>query len=404
MKFGLREICDVVLKARAPMKVGRKVFYKDEPVLYFDTLKTSTLEGAASTVYATGGRGNTRLVAWDGERTVTFTMEDALISPESLMILTGAGLIEASPFNTIKQHMIEQTDDVEYVAGVPAGTDANGDPTTATEECAYVYLKNKPYMGRKDSEGKYLKDQHYIYVMGTKLGEVSTEPYLPVIEDPKPMYYGEKEVEREDGTVETVYAWLEHNEEAAAKGYSIEKWQIKIAPHDYGMTTASIDGGDVVEGTAAGIKYTLDSVTDYVEEHIFRNVFRNATVVVDYYVEKSANTKQIEISADTFAGNFYLEASTLFRTQDGVDLPAEFIIPNCKMQSNFTFNMAATGDPSTFTFTMDAFPAYTRFDSTQKVLCAIQIIEDVLSDDLVRTQTFHSAKHDYVFDNSIHNY
>ena len=77
MKFGLREICDVVLKARAPMKIGRKVFYKDEPVLYFDTLKTSTLEGASTTVYATGGRGNTRLIAWDGERTVTFTMEDA---------------------------------------------------------------------------------------------------------------------------------------------------------------------------------------------------------------------------------------------------------------------------------------------------------------------------------------
>ena len=30
------------------------MFYKDEPVLYFDSLKTSTLEGAATTVYAQG--------------------------------------------------------------------------------------------------------------------------------------------------------------------------------------------------------------------------------------------------------------------------------------------------------------------------------------------------------------
>ena len=58
MKFGVREICDVVLKARAPMKVGNKVFYANEPVLYFDTLKTSSLEGASTTVYAQGGRGN----------------------------------------------------------------------------------------------------------------------------------------------------------------------------------------------------------------------------------------------------------------------------------------------------------------------------------------------------------
>ena len=39
MKFGVREICDVVLKAKATQKVGNKVFYKNEPVIYFDTLK-----------------------------------------------------------------------------------------------------------------------------------------------------------------------------------------------------------------------------------------------------------------------------------------------------------------------------------------------------------------------------
>jgi hypothetical protein len=55
-------------------------------------------------------------------------------------------------------------------------------------------------------------------------------------------------------------------------------------------------------------------------------------------------------------------------------MPAEFIIPNCKIQSNFTFTMASSGDPSTFTFTMDAFPDYTRFNKTKKVLAAIQII------------------------------
>ena len=96
MKFGVREICDVVLKAKANQKIGNKIFYKHEPVIYFDTLKTSSMEGAATTVYAQGGRGNSRLVAWEGERTVTFTMEDALISPAGFMILSGAGLIDAT--------------------------------------------------------------------------------------------------------------------------------------------------------------------------------------------------------------------------------------------------------------------------------------------------------------------
>jgi hypothetical protein len=57
-------------------------------------------------------------------------------------------------------------------------------------------------------------------------------------------------------------------------------------------------------------------------------------------------------------------------------MPAEFIIPNCKVQSNFTFSMASSGDPSTFTFTMDAFPDYTRFDPTKKVLSVIQVITE----------------------------
>lgn len=66
-KYGIREICDVVLRAKNRMQVGNKIFYKNEPVMYFDTLKTSTLEGAATTVYANGGRGNARLIAWEGE-------------------------------------------------------------------------------------------------------------------------------------------------------------------------------------------------------------------------------------------------------------------------------------------------------------------------------------------------
>ena len=123
MRFGVREICDVVLKAKSAQKIGNKIFYANEPVIYFDTLKTSSLEGAATTVYAQGGRGNARLVAWEGERTVTFTMEDALISPEGFMILSGAGLIEADDGdNKIYQHVTETIDgsnekDVKIISG-----------------------------------------------------------------------------------------------------------------------------------------------------------------------------------------------------------------------------------------------------------------------------------------------
>ena len=39
------------------------------------------------------GKGNPRLIAWDGEKTLTFTIEDALMSPTSFAMPSGAGLV-----------------------------------------------------------------------------------------------------------------------------------------------------------------------------------------------------------------------------------------------------------------------------------------------------------------------
>lgn len=300
MRFGVREICDVVLRAKATQKVGNKIFYKHEPVIYFDTLKTSSLEGAATTVYATGGRGNARQMAWEGERTVTFTMEDALISPAGFMILSGAGLVEAGSGEgeSIKVHTMERTDKVKV-----------------ENDRVAIELSEEPYVGSDNS----------IYVMLLKNGEVVSEPYLPGETDGNVIYIENSD----DITAESASAWTQGFENDTA-------------------------------------------------------------VLVDYYVERTSGVSQIEITPDKFGGNYYLEASTLFRDTNGVDMPAEFIIPNCKIQSSFNFTMSSSGDPSTFTFTMDAFPDYTRFDNTKKVLAAIQIISETSTENELtrdRTQT-----------------
>lgn len=48
------------------MNIGTTTFVKGQPVLYIDSAKTSTLEGASTTVYAQGGKGNANLIAWEG--------------------------------------------------------------------------------------------------------------------------------------------------------------------------------------------------------------------------------------------------------------------------------------------------------------------------------------------------
>ena len=334
MKFGVREICDVVLKAKAPQKIGNKIFYKDEPVLYFDTLKTSTMEGAATTVYAQGGRGNSRLVAWEGERTITFTMEDALISPEGFMILSGAGLIEASESKPVYQHVTETVDGSKIQKGMGFVT---------------IRISKKPYLPVA-SENTIGIQGNYAYVMLVKNGEIVSEPYIPDHDDLE-----------------------EQTDEVTGEKY-------------YLLTVGNHENFDTLEED----QYQVDS--------ILTDIGTFDSAIVDYYVKRTDNNAmQIDITADKFGGNYYLEASTLFRDTNGVDMPAEFIIPNCKIQSNFTFTMASSGDPSTFTFTMDAFPDYTRFDHSKKVLAAIQIIKDASSQDLYRKTTVHSKDHDIIF-------
>ena len=72
------------------------------------------------------------------------------------------------------------------------------------------------------------------------------------------------------------------------------------------------------------------------------------TVRIDCYTVHGAGAQELEISADEFAGYYYIEADTLFREEaTGQDLPAQFVIPRGKIQSNFTFSMANSGDPST---------------------------------------------------------
>ena len=271
MKFGVREIANVVFKAKADTKIGNTTFKKGQPVLYIDTATTSTIEGAATTVYAQGGRGNTRLIAWEGEKTLTFTVEDALLSPIGFSVLSGAGLFKDDQ----KQVHVHVTSN--------AVVDANGtiDLTDA-------------------------------------LGESES------IDATAPVF-------------------------------------VSVAEADGSIT------GELLTGLTANGK-TLTGATEYTGKPVF----------VDFYIVKnSANVSELQIDASNFAGYYYVEASTLYRRQsDGVDMPAEITLPNVKIQSNFTFNMAATGDPSTFTFTMDAFPGYTTFDRTHKVLCVMQVVED----------------------------
>ena len=243
------------------------------------------------------GRGNARLISWDGERTITFNMTDALLSPESFSVLSGAGLIDGSE----KPIVVHQTEQL------------------VVDENNLISVSNKPHV---------IEGEDYIYVMKLDSnGQVASEPFIYT--------YNGDEADTESGLYKLALK---------TEKYTADE---NLAPKS----------GDVV--------------------------------IVDYYSDKTGSgVYQIDITPDKFGGAYYLEASTLFRDRaTGKDMPAEFIIPNCRIQSNFTFTMASSGDPSTFDFVMDAFPDYTRFNKTQKVLAEIQIVGVDADEELTRIKT-----------------
>ncbi len=305
MKFGVREICDVTFKATANnQKVGTKVFKKYQPVFSIDTAQTSEMSQESTTVYAQGGKGYNRLIAWEGEKTMTFTVTDALMSPLGLAVLSGAGLIKANE---------------EEVVHVHVTVDAATDKGVATIK--YADLANEI--------GVYSDED--IYVCADK----NTKIYGTVL----------------DGS-----------------GAGID-WVDNVV----------VTGGTAEAGTK-GEELTVTCQNSEGET----DITKNGTVKYDMYVAMKAGATEVTIAPEDFGGYFYVEADTLFRREDsGQDMAATLTFPRVKVQSGFTFTMAASGDPSTFDFTMDAFPGYTQFDGTKKVCVTMAIVgsDEIGSDD-----------------------
>ena len=315
MKFGVREIVDVVFKATANgQRIGNKTFKKYQPVFMIDTATTSSLEQATTTVYAQGGKGYNRLIAWEGEKTMTFTVTDALMSPMGLAVLTGAGLI--NPVKGASQTHVHTTLNV--------AVDSEGKAEVSVDDL------NEEFGLNADD-----------YIICDEIDMFATEL---------------------DGSGAGI-AWFDN--------VSVANPHVKKS-----------------DGTDPEVKavFTVPGAVD-------------TTVQLDFYTIMNNGVTEVQIEPGSFGGYFYVEAQTLFRREDtGKDMAAELIIPKAKVQSGFTFTMAASGDPSTFDFVMDAFPGYTRFDNTKKQMCVIQIVgDDKKAEDDTGVHT-HDGKLDKDFD------
>ena len=303
MKFGVRECANIVFRAKQPIRIGTATFQAGQPVLYIDTATTSSMEQSTTTVYAQGGRGNARLLAWEGEKTLTFSFTDALLSPIGFAILSGAGLFKRG----------------------------NGNQGDETNDLVHFHMTSGASLTIEDGTGD---DANH------KIGKVDLRSAISEFGTSAKLCFGDAPI------------------------YVMEM-------EEDGSLTGRIFSGTIRK--KGGILQIVDPKLNNEATE------KNAAVMVDYYVDlPGEHVWEADITPETFGGNYYVEADTLFRDQHtGTDLPANLTFPNVRLQSNFTMTFAGTGDPSTFDFTMDAFPDYTYFDQKKKVLAVLQVVDSV---------------------------
>ena len=105
-KYGIKEVANVYFEALANDPAAN--VYKGDIVLFLDTLKVSTIETTAETTDATGGWGNPKLISWDYGKEITVTLEDALISLESLRFMLGGAIKRSTSTDKVWVHHTEE--------------------------------------------------------------------------------------------------------------------------------------------------------------------------------------------------------------------------------------------------------------------------------------------------------
>lgn len=159
-KYGLKEVANVVFYDTASGK----------PAIFFDSLKTSSIENASESAEATGGQGGGSLISWDYGRTATLTLSDALLSDKSLSMLAGssvkttditvharevlsvvAGKITLSnaptDINTLSVFKSENGVMLEEITTVVAGAEAKEITVTGASGVVEVYYQYKAPVG-----------------------------------------------------------------------------------------------------------------------------------------------------------------------------------------------------------------------------------------------------------------
>ena len=116
-KYGIKEVANVYFEAlEDDANAG---VYAGDIVLFLDTLKVSTIETTAENTAAQGGWGNPKLVQWDYGKEINITLEDALMSLESLRFMLGGAIKQSKDTAVVERYTEEVVCEADGVVPLP---------------------------------------------------------------------------------------------------------------------------------------------------------------------------------------------------------------------------------------------------------------------------------------------
>ena len=132
--FGVKELYEVVLKAKNPMTFGSRRLEEGEPVLYFENVNISMLTERRTPVMARGGWSNMPRVIWEDSSEVQFSLSEGVMSSISMAILLSSSMTERQESQSL---LVQKREGPFELDGEPGDVERG------------FYIKQIPYLKKK---------------------------------------------------------------------------------------------------------------------------------------------------------------------------------------------------------------------------------------------------------------
>ena len=194
--FGVKELYEVVLRAKVPMQFGSRFIEEGEPVLYFENINMAAISEKNNTIMARGGWANMPRVIWEDRSEVSFYMSEGVMSSISMSVLLSANVTSEKqqdlpmyipkregPFELIEKEVDGQIYNVLYITHKPvyypekkififeysrdvAQKKVYGKPLEVNDPLGRTCLaifEDKELKQNADNDKEYLVDYYYEY-------------------------------------------------------------------------------------------------------------------------------------------------------------------------------------------------------------------------------------------------